>query len=880
MNLNVLDIIVLVIYFAALLGTGIYALFASRRGTVTGYFLAGRFMTWLPVGASLFASNIGSEHFIGLAGSGAAAGIAVGAFELNASILLQLLGWVFLPVYIASGVFTLPEYMKKRYGGERIHMYLALLSLILYIFTKISVNLYSGSLFLTEALKWNTWVSIVLLLFLTGLITVTGGLAAVLYTDTLQFFVMIIGALILAIISYINAGGFGGVLSSYGRAIAPINISSSTDSDLIISLANVLNTTNYTSLTQLASSPDVPSSLKCSLPPENAFVLLRGINDPEMPWLGFLLGQTPASIWYWCTDQMMVQRVLAAKSLSHAQGATLMAGLIKQLPLFLIVIPGMISRILFPDVIGCKPGPDCYRICGQKSGCSNLAYPKLVINIMPSGLRGLMLAVMLAALISDLTSIFNSASTLFTVDVYMKIRKKAKNMEIMVVSRIFVIVLILLSIAWIPVIQEFQGSQLYIYIQGVSAYLAPPVASVYLCAILNKRTTERGAFYGLMYGLITGLIRLILTIIYHEPVCGEEDNRPWIIKDIHYMYFALFSFITCGLIVCLLSLTEKRLTNEQLCRLTYWTAWDQPANDNNNSLYQINSQNDIHSTEMIIKNVDNNYHDIDGDDHVDGHHDGDADDGDGDDKDVNKTNHSICHQYDNNEIVHKRDISTNNLNQMNMNNNVNSLQIFDENNNMKCQQLKEVENNNKKNIEDHNYSTNQKHTSQSSSWYKILKNICLWFCGCADHPCSNIDIKNHCQCNCLQRLCNQFTTHFHSNHHHSHEKIYIITSNDIQLIEDKSIFNDDQHQLNTVDDYYKQPINSLKQNSNIKLGLYIGLILTIILSIFGFIFFSVYFDSIQIGPLPVHINDWIMISNETLKNALNTLNHHGLITIQ
>ncbi|CAH8528947.1 unnamed protein product [Schistosoma haematobium] len=174
MNLNVLDIIVLVIYFVALLCTGIYALFASRRGTVTGYFLAGRFMTWLPVGASLFASNIGSEHFIGLAGSGAAAGIAVGAFELNASILLQLLGWVFLPVYIASGVFTLPEYMKKRYGGERIHMYLALLSLILYIFTKISVNLYSGSLFLTEALKWNTWASIVMLLFLTGLITVTG----------------------------------------------------------------------------------------------------------------------------------------------------------------------------------------------------------------------------------------------------------------------------------------------------------------------------------------------------------------------------------------------------------------------------------------------------------------------------------------------------------------------------------------------------------------------------------------------------------------------------------------------------------------------------------------------------------------------------------
>ncbi|CAH8506327.1 unnamed protein product [Schistosoma mattheei] len=795
MNLNVLDIIVLVIYFVALLCTGIYALFASRRGTVTGYFLAGRFMTWLPVGASLFASNIGSEHFIGLAGSGAAAGIAVGAFELNASILLQLLGWVFLPVYIASGVFTLPEYMKKRYGGERIHMYLALLSLILYIFTKISVNLYSGSLFLTEALKWNTWASIVMLLFLTGLITVTGGLAAVLYTDTLQFFVMIIGALILAIISYINVGGFSGVLSSYGHAIAPINISSSTDSDIIISLANVLNTTNYTSLTQLASSPDVNPSLRCSLPPENAFVLLRGIDDPDMPWLGFLLGQTPASIWYWCTDQMMVQRVLAAKSLSHAQGATLMAGLIKQLPLFLIVIPGMISRILFPDVIGCKPGPDCYRICGQKSGCSNLAYPKLVINIMPSGLRGLMLAVMLAALISDLTSIFNSASTLFTVDVYLKIRKKAKNMEIMVVSRIFIIILILLSIAWIPVIQELQGSQLFIYIQAISAYLAPPVASVYLCAVLIKRTTEKGAFYGLMYGLIIGLIRLILTIIYHEPICGEYDHRPWFIKNIHYMYFALFSFITCGIIVCLLSLNEKQLTNEQLQHLTYWTAWDKSMN---HSLYNNrNLHNHISSNEMIHDNIENVMNE----------------------NDVNMMINNIhYHQYENNEIINKREISSTSECQQQQ------------------QQQKEFVNN--KTMEDHDLPDKKTSQTSSSDWYKIMKNICLWFCGCADHPCSNIESDNE------KKLGNL-------------------------VLEDDNNFDSEEH-------YAK--ITSLKQNPNVKLGLYIGLLFIIILSIFGFIFFSIYFGSISIGPLPISIDK--MMINDTIKNAIKSLEHYGIITIQ
>ncbi|KAH9585897.1 Sodium/myo-inositol cotransporter, variant 2 [Schistosoma haematobium] len=831
MNLNVLDIIVLVIYFVALLCTGIYALFASRRGTVTGYFLAGRFMTWLPVGASLFASNIGSEHFIGLAGSGAAAGIAVGAFELNASILLQLLGWVFLPVYIASGVFTLPEYMKKRYGGERIHMYLALLSLILYIFTKISVNLYSGSLFLTEALKWNTWASIVMLLFLTGLITVTGGLAAVLYTDTLQFFVMIIGALILAIISYINVGGFSGVLSSYGHAIAPINISSSTDSDIIISLANVLNTTNYTSLTQLASSPDVPSSLRCSLPPENAFVLLRGIDDPDMPWLGFLLGQTPASIWYWCTDQMMVQRVLAAKSLSHAQGATLMAGLIKQLPLFLIVIPGMISRILFPDVIGCKPGPDCYRICGQKSGCSNLAYPKLVINIMPSGLRGLMLAVMLAALISDLTSIFNSASTLFTVDVYLKIRKKAKNMEIMVVSRIFIIILILLSIAWIPVIQELQGSQLFIYIQAISAYLAPPVASVYLCAVLIKRTTEKGAFYGLMYGLIIGLIRLILTIIYHEPICGEYDHRPWFIKNIHYMYFALFSFITCGIIVCLLSLNEKQLTNEQLQHLTYWTVWDKSIN---HSLYNNRTlHNHISSNEMIRNNIENVMSE----------------------NDVNMMINNIhYHQYENNnEIINKREISSTSECQQQQ------------------QQQKEFVNN--QTMEDHDLPDKKtSQTSSSSDWYKIMKNICLWFCGCADHPCSNIEC-NHC---CCLKLCHNFTTHIHPNH----KKIYVITSSDVNIADnEKKLGNlvlEDDNNFDSEEHYAK--ITSLKQDPNVKLGLYIGLLFIIILSIFGFIFFSIYFGSISVGPLPISIDK--MMINDTIKNAIKSLETHGIITIQ
>jgi solute carrier family 5 (sodium/myo-inositol cotransporter), member 3 len=365
-------------------------MYKHNRSNVQGYFLAGRSMIWLFVGSSLFASNIGSEHFIGLAGSGAASGYSVGAFELNAMIVIQLLGWVFLPVFISSAVSTLPEYMNKRFGGKRIRVYLSVLSLVLYIFTKISVNLYSGALFIKLALNWNLYYSVFFILGITAFCTIGGGLAAVIYTDTLQAGIMIIGGIILMIASFNKIGGFSGLYEQYLQAIPEYTLN--------------------------ANSND--SYAKCGIPNENAFTMLRGITDPDMPWLGFLLGQTPASIWYWCSDQMMVQRTLAAKNLSHAQGGTLFAGYIKILPFFMMVIPGMISRILFKEQIACADPQTCYEVCESRAGCSNLAYPLLIINLMPSGLRGIMLAVMLAALMSDLTSIFNSASTLFTIDIY------------------------------------------------------------------------------------------------------------------------------------------------------------------------------------------------------------------------------------------------------------------------------------------------------------------------------------------------------------------------------------------------------------------------------------------------------------------------------
>ncbi|XP_068743589.1 sodium/myo-inositol cotransporter-like [Montipora capricornis] len=537
-GLEAWDIVIVVLYFVIVLGVGLYAMYKSNRGTVSGYFLAGRFMTWLPVGASLFASNIGSEHFIGLAGSGAAAGIGVGAFEFNALIILQLLGWVFLPVYIAGGICTLPEYISRRYGGKRLRMWLSVVSLLLYIFTKISVNLFSGALFIRLALGWNLYLAILLMLGMTCLCTITGGLAAVIYTDTLCTFLMVVGSLTVMGLGFSEIGGYEGLKKKYMNAIS--------------------NDTLY-------------SNSSCGQPRDDSFIMLRDPVNSDMPWAGFLFGQTIASIWYWCADQVIVQRALSAKSLSHAQGACLLAGYIKILPLFTLVMPGMISRVLSPDRVACSVPEKCMEICGSKAGCTNIAYPELVLKLMPTGLRGLMMAVMMAALMSDLTSIFNSASTIFTIDVYGGFRKKASVRELMIVGRIMVAIMTGIGILWIPVVQDVQGGQLFIYIQAVSAYFSPPIAALYLISILWTKGTEKGAFWGMVLGFIVGAIRMILDFTHLEPRCGEEDTRPSIIAKVHYMYFALILFWITVITIVVVSLFTKPMEGANTARLTWWT---------------------------------------------------------------------------------------------------------------------------------------------------------------------------------------------------------------------------------------------------------------------------------------------------------------------
>ncbi|XP_042601932.1 sodium/myo-inositol cotransporter-like [Cyprinus carpio] len=539
------DIVVVAMYFVLVLCFGFFAMWKANRGTVSGYFLAGRSMNWMVIGASLFVSNIGSEHFIGLAGSGAASGFAVAAWEFNAILLLQLLGWVFIPVYIHSGVYTMPEYLSKRFGGKRLKVFFASLTLLLYIFTKLSVDLYSGALFIQESLGWNLYVSIILLITMTALLTVTGGLVAVIYTDTLQAFLMISGALCLMALSLVKVGGLEGLRTKYMNA--------------------------FPNITAIELEKNITYSNSCHVhPKQDSFKILRGPLDKDLPWPAFLLGQTPASIWYWCADQVIVQRVLAARNLAHAKGSTLMAGFLKVLPMFIIVIPGMISRVLFADELACIGPEHCVQVCNSKAGCTNIAYPRLVMNVMPVGLRGLMMAVMLAALMSDLDSIFNSASTIFTLDIYKMIRYHASSKELMVVGRMFVILIVAISIAWVPFVVEMQGGQMFLYIQEVSDYLTPPIAALFLLGILWKRCNETGAFWGGIVGFLLGAIRLILAFVYREPDCDTTDDRPAFIKDVHFMYVAAVLFWVSGLVTVVVSLCTDPPSKEQIATATFW----------------------------------------------------------------------------------------------------------------------------------------------------------------------------------------------------------------------------------------------------------------------------------------------------------------------
>uniref|UniRef100_A0A2I3GNI7 Sodium/glucose cotransporter 1 n=1 Tax=Nomascus leucogenys TaxID=61853 RepID=A0A2I3GNI7_NOMLE len=527
---NAADISVIVIYFVVVMAVGLWAMFSTNRGTVGGFFLAGRSMVWWPIGASLFASNIGSGHFVGLAGTGAASGIAIGGFEWNALVLVVVLGWLFVPIYIKAGVVTMPEYLRKRFGGQRIQVYLSLLSLLLYIFTKISADIFSGAIFINLALGLNLYLAIFLLLAITALYTITGGLAAVIYTDTLQTVIMLVGSLILTGFAFHEVGGYDAFMEKYMKAIPT-----------------------------LVSDGNTTFQEKCYTPRADSFHIFRDPLTGDLPWPGLIFGMTILALWYWCTDQVIVQRCLSAKNMSHVKAGCTLCGYLKLLPMFIMVMPGMISRILYTGNNFCWTHKPC-------------CYVPLKNPSLP-GLRGLMLSVMLASLMSSLTSIFNSASTLFTMDIYTKVRKRASEKELMIAGRLFILVLIGISIAWVPIVQSAQSGQLFDYIQSITSYLGPPIAAVFLLAIFWKRVNEpvEKSFWHRSFhvGFLIGISRMITEFAYGTGSCMEPSNCPTIICGVHYLYFAIILFAISVITIVVISLLTKPIPDVHLYRLCW-----------------------------------------------------------------------------------------------------------------------------------------------------------------------------------------------------------------------------------------------------------------------------------------------------------------------
>jgi SSS family solute:Na+ symporter len=499
-----LDYVVLALYFLLIFAIGFY--FSRKERTTTDYFLASRDVAWWAIGASLFSSNIGSEHFIGLAGQGASSGMAAGHYEWLASIIVLILGWVFVPFYLRSNIYTMPEFLERRYSGA-CRMYLAGISLIAYLFTKISVSIFAGAIVLKAVLGWDMVKSSLALVIATGIYTVAGGLAAVIYTEVIQTVILVAGALILTFIGLDKVGGWSGLQAAV---------------------------------------------------PADFFHMMKPVSDKTFPWTGIFFGAPILGIWYWCTDQVIVQRVLAAKDVGNARGGTIVAGFLKILPVFMLIVPGMISRALYPQ---------------EMAADSNGAFPTLVTRLMPPGLQGVMVAAMLAALMASKASVFNSSSTIFTMDFYKKLRPNASDRRLINVGRVATVIMVILSLLWIPFMSRI-NSELWTYLQSVQAYISPPIAAVFLLGVFWKRVNGHGAIASLLVGFALGALRFILEIAYAgAPTGGFLEFYV----GINFLHFAALMFAICVATLVIVSLLTPAPKAEKVNGLTFQTVKEKIA---------------------------------------------------------------------------------------------------------------------------------------------------------------------------------------------------------------------------------------------------------------------------------------------------------------
>ena len=511
-SLDLLDWAAVGFYFL-ILATVIVWVVRKRQSNTEDYFLAGRNVGWFVVGASIFASNIGSEHVVGLAGAGAGDKLPMLIYEIQAWVVL-ILGWVFLPFYARSGVFTMPEFLEKRFDA-RSRWVLSVFSIIAYVLTKISVTIYAGGIVVSALLGIDFWTGALSTVILTGIYTVLGGMRAVVYTETIQAIILVIGAAALTFIGLDKVGGW----SSMQETVTP----------------EYLN-------------------------------MWRSASDPDFPWPSLLITSTIVGIWYWCTDQYIVQRALTARNIKEGRRGTIFGALLKLLPVFLFLIPGIIALTL--------------KMRGELHWDSaDEAFPILMSNLLPSGLRGLVAAGLLAALMSSLASVFNSCSTLFTVDIYKKLRPHTPEKKLVRTGQIATIIIVIIGIIWIPIMANISGV-LYEYLQKVQSYIAPPITAVFLLGIFYKRINAHGAFITLVVGFIVGAFRIVLELFKNDL---EPNGFLFLVGDANFLTFAAWFFLFCVVLITGVSLLTNAPDKSKTDNLTMQTITAEEKETNKNS---------------------------------------------------------------------------------------------------------------------------------------------------------------------------------------------------------------------------------------------------------------------------------------------------------
>jgi SSS family solute:Na+ symporter len=515
--LGLIDWIFVVIYLLVIAGISVWSIRKSKE-TTSDYFLANRNLGWFVIGASILASNVGSEHIVGLAGSAAQSGTVLGHYELHSYIVL-ILGWVFVPFYLRSSVYTMPEFLERRFNPQARRL-LTIIQLISYVIAKASVTIFAGALVFNQFLGVDFWTGAIILVVVTGFYTVLGGLHAVMYTEAIQAIVLLLGSLILMVFGLQEVGGWDALMAA------------------------------------------VPKEKLNMFPP---------LSDPEFPWLGILIASPIVGLWYWCTDQHIVQRCLAARNEKEARRGTIFAALLKLLPFFIFLIPGLIAFVLKEQ--GKIQLDDV-----------NTAFPVMVKSLMPVGLRGVLAGGLLAALMASLASVYNACSTLYTIDIYKKSHPDASEKQLVKVGRIATAVIVLLGMAWIPLMGKVDDG-LYNYLQSVQSYLAPPIAAVFLLGVFFKRLNAQGAYSSMVIGFVLGMAKLTLQIFKDELT---PDSLIYQFATMNFLYFCIYLFIFSIAILVTVSLLTPAPTEDKTAGLTFsttvaadkaasrasWNGWD------------------------------------------------------------------------------------------------------------------------------------------------------------------------------------------------------------------------------------------------------------------------------------------------------------------